>query len=176
VAVIGHEAEVTTLMLSAGWHPADPITLRSCLRISKSTVFKNPYEKAPVSNLYLWGRKQDLAFQFPLKDASQRHHVRFWKSEDVDDEGRPLWIGAATFDLKVGISHTTGQITHHIAHDIDTERDKLFKDLESTGLLEQVTWMEDFHEKLEGRNGGGDVYKTDGQLVIGRIRVLSREE
>ena len=33
--------------------------------------------------------------------------------------------GGATFDERVGLSHTTGQITHHIAPDVDTERDHL---------------------------------------------------
>jgi hypothetical protein len=171
VALIGSSEEITAIMVKAGWQPADPITLRSCLRIASSSVFKRAYEKAPVSNLYLWNRKHDLAFQFAMKNPRQRHHVRFWKSEDVDDEGRPLWVGGATFDTKVGISHTTGQITHHIAREIDAERDKLFKDLEDTGYLADVVWMENFHEHLHGRNGGGDLYHTDGHLAIGLIRL-----
>ena len=28
---------------------------------------------------------------------------------------RLTWIGATTFDVGVGVSHRTGQITHHIA-------------------------------------------------------------
>jgi hypothetical protein len=170
VALIGTKEDITTILVKAGWQPADDITMKSTLRIASSTLFKKPYDKAPVSNLFLWGRKQDLAFQQPMKNPRQRHHVRFWQSEDVDDEGRPLWIGAATFDTKVGFSHTTGQITHHIAPDIDTERDKLFKDLEATGFLVGVTWVEDFHEHGQGHNGGGDPYHTDGHLVVGTIR------
>ena len=34
-------------------------------------------------------------------------------------EGRSVWLGAASRDLGVGLSHYTGQITHHIVADID---------------------------------------------------------
>ena len=37
-------------------------------------------------------------------------------------EKRPVWLGAATFDRSVGVSHYTGAITHHIDADIDAER------------------------------------------------------
>ncbi len=171
VALIGTKNEVMKLMLAAKWYPADPLTFRSCLRIASATVRKRPYDEAPVSNLYLWGRKEDLAFEQPVgHDPRQRHHVRFWESDRVDAEGRPLWVGAATFDRAVGFSRTTGQITHRVAADVDTEREKLFADLEQTGRLAEVTIVLDFHTTHQGRNGGGDPWHTDGSLVLGVIK------
>ena len=41
-----------------------------------------------------------------------------------------MWVGAARFDARVGVSYTTGQTTHHTAPDIDAERDTLFADLQ----------------------------------------------
>jgi hypothetical protein len=35
------------------------------------------------------------------------------------DEARPVWLGSATFDRDVGFSRYTGQVTHHIAPDIE---------------------------------------------------------
>lgn len=175
VALVGSEAEITAVMLAAQWHPADPITLKSCLKIASDTVLRRAYEDAPVSNLYLWNRKEDLAFEQPVGlDPRQRHHVRFWRSATVDDVGRPLWMGAATFDQGVGLSHTTGQVTHHIAADIDAERDKLFGDLKQTGRLADVYFVDDFQEQREGRNGGGDPYHTDGRLAVGAIAPRDR--
>src|SRR5262249_31086220 len=143
---------------------------RSCLAIAKATVFKRPYDAAPVSNLYLWGRKQDLAFQQPVgSDPRRRHHARFWKSDNVDADGRPVWVGAAIYDERVGLSHTTGQITHHTGADIDAERDYLFKDLEATGDLSETFVVDGFHKTLRGRNGGGDPWHTDGRLFVGVI-------
>jgi hypothetical protein len=123
-----------------------------------------------VSNLYLWGRKEDLAFEQPVGDnPRQRHHVRFWRADQVDRDGRPVWVGAAIYDTRVGFSDTTGQITHHTAADIDAERDKLFRDLEQTGGLSEVYTIKGFHKILQGRNGGGDPWHTDGRLDVGVI-------
>ncbi len=76
----------------------------------------------PVSNLFLFGRKADLAFEKPLGDSPrERHHVRFWRTEKTH-AGRPAWIGSAAFDIGVELSRTTGQVTHHISPDSDAER------------------------------------------------------
>lgn len=168
VALVGTEKELVAAMLAAQWFPADPVTLKSSLKIALDTVFHRTYADAPVSSLFVWGRKQDLAFEQPAGgDPRRRHHVRFWRSEQVDEDGRPLWIGAATFDTKVGFSHTTGQITHHIAPDVDAERDKLMNDLSQASRLTAQYWVDGFQETLEGRNGGGDPYHTDGRLAVG---------
>ena len=168
VALIGEKAEVIRIILAAQWRPADPLTLRSCLEIAVTTVFERPYDDAPVSNLYLWGRKEDLAFEQPVgPDPRQRHHVRFWRSDNADADGRPIWIGSATYDKGVGLSHTTGQITHHIAADVDAERDHLMQNLQQTGALAEIYNVDDFHKIRKGRNGGGDPWYTDGKLSVG---------
>jgi hypothetical protein len=168
VALVGTEADVHVAMLNARWYPADPITLRSAMRIAAGVVFDRPYDNAPVSSLYLWGRKEDLAFEQPLgNDPRRRHHVRFWQSEKRDARGRPLWMGAATFDTRVGLSHTTGQITHHISADVDMERDKVIADLTQAGDLSRVQWIDGFHKEVSGTNGGGDPWHTDGRLAVG---------
>jgi hypothetical protein len=172
VALIGTKAEVMKIMLAAKWYPADPLTLKSCLEIAEASVFKRPDDEAPVSNLYLFGRKQDLAFEQPVGDnPRQRHHVRFWRTDKTDPDGRPLWVGSAVYDKRVGFSHTTGQITHVTAADIDAERDKLFHDLEETGDLSEVQVIDGFHKELKGKNGGGDPWYTDGKLFLGVIAV-----
>ena len=58
------------------------------------------------------------------------------------------------------------RITHHIDADVDAERDKLLADLRQTPLMAAVQWIVGFQEKLEGRNGGGDPYDTDGRLPV----------
>ncbi len=170
VALIGTETELKKLMLAAKWYPADPLTLRSCLEIAEASVLTRPYDEAPVSNLYLFGRKQDLAFEQPVgDDPRQRHHVRFWRTDVTDQDGRPVWVGSAVYDKRVGLSRRTGQVTHVTAADVDTERDYLFHDLEGTGDLSEVYVVNDFHKVREGRNGGGDPWHTDGRLFVGVI-------
>jgi hypothetical protein len=175
VAFVGSLEDLHLAMLEAGWFPADPITLKSSLKIVAGTVFHRSYVDAPVSNLMVWGRRQDLAFEQPVgKDPRRRHHVRFWRSDKLDNQGRPLWIGAATYDTKVGLAHNTHQITHHIDPEIDKERDKLLTDVERTGNLSAIDWIDGFQEKLSGKNGGGDPYRTDGRLAVGVLIARNR--
>ena len=170
VALIGTETEMKTILLAAKWYPADPLTLRSCLEIADATVLKRPYADAPVSSLYLFGRKENLAFEQPVgDDPRHRHHVRFWRAERAAADGRPVWVGSAVYDERVGLSRTTGQITHVTAPDIDTERDYLFQCLKATSDLAENYFVDDFHKVRKGRNGGGDPWETDGRLCVGMI-------
>jgi hypothetical protein len=174
VALIGSQADLQRIMLAARWFPADPLGLGSDVKIAADTVLKRPYDDAPVSNLYLWGRKEDLAFEQPVgDDPRQRHHVRFWKSIELDAQGRPAWMGSATYDQRVGLSHTTGQITHHIDGNVDAERNHLFENLQQTGELTEVNAIDDFHKVRKGTNGGGDAWHTDGKLMTGVITTKS---
>lgn len=167
LSLIGHERDVWAAMTAAGWYPADALSVRSSLHIAESTIFHRAYLAAPVSNLFLYGRKEDLAFEKPAgRDPRERHHVRFWKAPQLDEQGRPCWMGAATFDRSVGFSHTTGQITHHIAATIDVERDSLVADLQRADRAQSLDWKSDFQPQPQGKNGGGDHWQTDQRLAV----------
>ena len=171
VALIGTKDDVIKIMLAVRWYPADKLTFRSSLRIAEASVLKREYEDAPVSSEFLFGRKQDLAFEQAVNDNPRhRHHVRFWETDKLDPDGRPVWLGAAIFDKRVGLSRTTGQITHETAPDIDAERDKLFDDLKKTDDLAEFIIVPEFHKIREGRNGEGNPWHTDGDLYEGVIK------
>ena len=72
--------------------------------------------------------------------------------------------GAVTYDRGVGFSHTDAQITHHIAPDIDAERDLLTADLEGAKVVVSTYEVSGIGPTLNGRNGGGDSYYTDGEI------------
>ncbi len=174
LGLVGAEKAVVQAMLDAGWTPADPVSWRTSLGIARSVLEKRPYPTAPVSSLFVFGRKQDLAFEKAATaggSASRRHHVRFWRADDLGTGGVPFWLGAATFDRSVGFSHLTGQITHHIAADIDAERNAVIAGLRELGWLIQEYQVTGVGATLFGRNGGGDRYDTDGELTIGVLAV-----
>jgi hypothetical protein len=80
LALLGSKEEVIRAMIAANWSPADPLTFRSSVDIALASVLRLPDEQAPVSDLFLFGRKQDLAFEEPVgNNPRQRHHVRFWR-------------------------------------------------------------------------------------------------
>jgi len=168
VGLIGTRDEVERSLKAAGWYPADPHTIGSDLEIAASAALGFRYADAPVSGMVLWGRKQDLAYEQPVRGgARRRHHVRFWQSLKGGPDGRPLWIGAATYDCSLGFVRHTLKITHRIAPDVDTERDKLIEDLASAGRLETIYQVTGTGQKLYGRTANGDWYFTDGELTVG---------
>ncbi|MGA2288983.1 LssY C-terminal domain-containing protein [Bradyrhizobium sp.] len=170
IGLVGDNKDVLCAMQAAGWYPADPVTLRSSIEIVGSVVLNRPYRAAPVSNLYYLDRREDLVFEKPAgKSADHRHHARFWKVFDAGEENRPVWLGAATFDRSVGVSHYTGAFTHHIAADIDAERKLIAADLEAAAMVEAKYQVTGIGPTLTGRNGGGDPYYTDGEVWILRL-------
>jgi hypothetical protein len=141
VGFVGSKEDVLRAMHASGWFPADPITLRTSIEIVGSVVLDRPYHNAPVSPLYYEGKKEQLAFEKPDgRSADKRHHVRLWLVLEKGNDGRPVWLGSITFDRGVGLSHDTGQVTHHIEPYIDTERDLLMRE--------------------------GDPYYTDGEIDV----------
>jgi hypothetical protein len=176
VGLIGDNADVLCAMNAAGWFPADPVTLKSSIEIVGSVLLDYHYRDAPVSSLYYLDRREDLAFEKPSgKSPDHRHHVRFWKVLEQGQEKRPVWLGDATFDKGVGVSHYTGAVTHHIDADIDLERKRLATDLEAAGMVDAKYQVTGVGPTVDGRNGGGDLYYTDGEVWILRLVVACQK-
>ena len=170
VGLVGEQRDVLCAMNAAGWYPADPVTLRSSIEIAGSVLLDRPYRDAPVSPLFYLDRREDLAFEKPVgNSADHRNHVRFWKVLNEGEEKRPVWLGDATFDKSVGVSRYTGAITHHIDADIDAERMLLATDLETAGMVTAKYQVTGVGPTVAGRNGGGDLYYTDGEVWILRL-------
>lgn len=171
VGLVGAEAQLLRAMARAGWDTADAVTLKTAIEIGESVLFDRPYPDAPVSRLLYDGRPQDLAFEKPVGDsADRRHHVRFWRTSTTAEDGRPLWLGSASFDRGVGFSHDTGAITHHIGPDLDAERNLLMADLSQAGVLASIRTIDGVGATETGRNGEGDPYFTDGLAEVGVLR------
>jgi hypothetical protein len=170
VGLIGAREDVVSAFHGAGWYPADPITLKSSLEIVGSVLFDRSYKDAPVSPLYFDGRREDLAFEKAVgTSADRRQHVRLWKVLQSGVDGRPVWLGSASFDSGVTLSRDTGQVTHKIAPNIDQERDRLIGDLDRARMLVDVFQVKGVGPTLNGRNGEGDPYYTDGEIWMAKL-------
>lgn len=170
IGLIGSEQDIVCAMHVAGWYPADPITWHTSLDIIGSVLLDRPYHDAPVSPLFYRGVKQLLAFEKPDgTSADRRSHLRLWKVLESGDEGRPVWLGAATFDRDVGLSRYTGAVTHRIAPNIDQEREQLTNDLDNARVVQAIYQVSGVGPTLNGRNGEGDLYFTDGDIWISRL-------
>jgi LssY C-terminus len=172
VGLVGSKEDVVRAIHAAGWFPADPITLRTSIEIVGSVVLDRPYHDAPVSPLFYEGKKEQLAFEKPDgRSADKRHHVRLWQVLEKGTDGRPVWLGSVTFDRGVGLSRDTGQVTHHIASDIDAERDLLMRDLQEAEMVQTFFEISGTGPTLLGRNGEGDPYYTDGEIDVASLVV-----
>lgn len=169
VVLIGTEFEVTRAMLASGWYAADQSAARSCLGLIGATVLRSSCFICPVTNLYLNGRKQDIAFDQPARNSlGKSHHVRFWAATPSDSDDRPMWVGAAALDVRVGLTHH--QVTYHVDADVDAERDYLLQTLKESNALTESYRIEHYHGVLTGKSGCGDPWHTDGALLAGVIR------
>ncbi len=66
-------------------------------------------------------------------------------------------------------------LTHRIAADVDTERDLLPADLTKASALLTTHWIGGFHKIMQGRNGGGDSWHTDGRLPVATLSELPQQ-
>lgn len=157
IAVVGSLQQLTSAMSAAGWHQADERTPASLMRAGLSILLKRHYPTAPFSNLYLFGRRQDIGFQIQLdNNPAHRHHVRFWGLIENNDPkylehalfwrrhheppapGKILWLGAASKDIGFGIIRHNAQLTHMIHPDTDAERDLILNHLKQARKIKRI--------------------------------------
>lgn len=174
LAFIGSEADIKKAMEKAGWKLADELGGSSTYKMIQSSIVRKSYPNAPVSSLFLFGNKQNFAYQQEVGGTtSKRHHIRFWKVPEgwfLPGGYTADWLAAGTYDRKVGFSLFTFQITHKIEADIDEERDFVIKSLQKTNKNITVKTVEHYSSAYHDRNGGGDKIKTDGALPFVTIK------
>lgn len=177
LALRGSEAQVHQAMTAAGWTLAEEITVRSSWRMMVAILTRCSYPQAPVSSLFLFGRRQDFAYQQEVDgNPGKRHHVRFWRCPQgwlLPGGHQVDWLAAGTYDKSVGLSLFTLQITHKVDENTDIERDYIVQSALKARASIEVTTLKDFSTGYHSRNGGGDTIQTDGDLPVlevGRVR------
>lgn len=170
IALIGTETEIQIAFSKAGWARADSLSRKSDLAIAWSVLLHRPDSTAPLSSLYLYGRRQDVAYEREVgRSASRRHHARLWLANGITDHGRPIWIGDATYDERAGLSKRRLAPTHHIQADVDRERDTVLADLAAAGQLVERYTVTGLGPRVNAHNAEGDRFDTDGELAVGVI-------
>lgn len=166
IKIVATGPQLATAFASAGWFRADEIALITSVRITLDALLRRQYASAPVSNLYLYGRPQEYAFQCPGSSVHERDHVRFWDTGERAKDGRPIWIGAATEDIAVTISRANYLPTHKIAPDVDRERNMIVRELIESGWIIDQKWEPGLGRPIETKNATGDIYFTDGRVAV----------
>jgi hypothetical protein len=189
IGIIATRRQLIGAMEQSGWHLADPRGFKNLLRAVLSIIVGEVYRNAPVSGLYLFGRKQDLAFEIPTEGGGgSRHHVRFWAT--TYEPGQKLsirnihwhyrqthvygdsllWVGAASLDVGLSFIRHNMQITHMIAPDTNQERKLIVNQLTAAGLVKKTETIKLGQPyRLVNRVWRGSLH-TDGKMNIVRLK------
>jgi hypothetical protein len=175
VVIVGESADVLNSLSRSGWSFTHRIDLRSIRREVGAAIAGSSYPVAPVSSLYVFGRRQDVALQRARHSIAQRNHMRLWLAP-YRFESRPVWIGQVSRDIGVKVTPKSPTLTTHIIDpEVDTTREYLFHSLIAQGFVDRFGFVKGSAAGTPSEprmNLTGDPYHSDGlRLVV----ILSTE-
>jgi hypothetical protein len=167
IVLIGEPRELYYAVIRAGWDETETVTATSGWKTAASFFSGGAYRYSPVSSLYLFGRKQDVALQRIRENIHERNHFRLWLAP-MTFEGQTVWIGQISRDI--GVRFTTKTITtHKIDPDVDETREFLVENLAYNQVLDRFAYVGGVGETpMDAPRGNltGDPWFTDGQRAV----------
>jgi LssY C-terminus len=163
LVIVGSRQEIQRAFTEAGWLEPARASGQSVWQSTRAIIAEVGYGKAPVSDLYLYGRKEDLAFAKMLNTVAKRHHLRLWRTDVHTADGREIWLGASTHDF--GYDVRPGVVSHAIDPDLDDERAKVGADLAAAKLVRAEQLVTRANPLSTGLTATGATWKTDGRLL-----------
>jgi hypothetical protein len=169
IVFVGSLEDVRAALVPLGWDISAAATAASVGQMASAFLFSDRLRYAPVSDLYLFGRPQDLAFQKARPTIVERNHLRLWLAP-VTYRGRPVWLGQVSRDAGVKL---TGELwpptTHRIDPDVDEAQAYLLQDLFSGGRLERFAYTVAVNAAppdAPERNAEGDPWFSRGRRAV----------
>ena len=169
LVIIGDSEAVWPAFLRSGWDPTAAMAAGSVLKTGIFGIFGGAYRYAPISNLYVYGRAQDIALQKVRSNIHFRNHLRLWLAP-VTFKGLPVTIGQISRDIGSRFTTKSSTLTtHRIDPNVDDTRATLVQDFIYAQAL-----------KAYARGGGvgfvspeaprgnltGDPWFTDGNRAV----------
>jgi hypothetical protein len=175
IAFEGTESGILAAFGKIDWLRADPLSTEDDLRLAMAALRNGKYPRAPVSNLYLFGRAEDFAVEHELGSVSSRDHARFWDTARKDPVTHlELWIGDCSRDIAIKILRTKHGLprgtTHRIDGHLDVERNLIVDDMKNAHLASAVIMEPGIGHVANLHNSTGDQLFTDGQAAVVVLR------
>jgi len=164
LVIVGQADQIVNAFQQAGWSEAKKLGPKSTMGTVRAVTSEEGYSQAPVSQLYLYGHVEDLAFEKMLNTFMKRHHLRLWRTTVSAPGRREIWLGAATHDI--GLDVHFGVVSHAIDPDLDAERSKVGADLIAGGQVAAEQLVTRPNPLSEGKTATGGAWKTSGQLLV----------
>jgi hypothetical protein len=169
VVLVGTGQDTIAALTAGGWSFTEAITVDSVRRMVGAAIAEKALLTAPVSSLYAFGRKQDVALQRGRSTISQRNHMRLWLAP-FRCEGRPVWVGQVSRDIGVKATRKSPTLTTHVIDPIvDESREYLLHSLlhrDAVGRFAFVRGVGEAGPDRPRENLTGDSYITDGHRLV----------
>jgi LssY C-terminus len=165
--LVGSEQQVKDALNAANWHVADIDTKEAVLKAVLQTYQKQDYLQMPMSQLYLFGRKQDYGYELAqaYSVVASRHHFRIWKAPTTWN-GQTVWAGAGTHDIGFEKDQRNGKVTHKIDPAVDGERDNIGQTLQASGKVKSLYYYLPPDPVQGAKNATGGGYHSDGRILV----------
>lgn len=169
MVLVGTGENVLAALSSSGWTFTEAITVDSVRRMVGAAIAEKSMMTAPVSALYAFGRKQEIALQRGRSNISQRNHMRLWLAPFRCD-GQPVWVGQVSRDIGVKLTRKSPTLTTHVIDPVvDESREYLLHSLLFHEAVDRFAFVrgvgEATHESPRS-NLTGDAYITDGMRLV----------
>jgi len=167
--LVGESADVLNSLSRSGWSFTHRIDFRTIRREVGAAIGGTAYPVAPVSSLYVFGRKQDVALQRARRSIAQRNHMRLWLAP-FRFENRPVWIGQVSRDIGVKVTPKSPTLTTHIIDpQVDATREYLLHSLIGQGFVDRFGFVKGSAAGTPSQprmNLTGDPYHSDGMRLV----------
>ncbi len=165
--LVGSQQQVQSALEAANWHVADTDNKEAVMKAVLETYQKKDYLAMPMSQLYLFGRKQDFGYELAAAYSvvASRHHFRIWKAPSAWN-GQALWAGAGTHDIGFEKDQRNGSVTHKIDPAVDGERDNIGQTLQQSGKVKSMSYYLPPDPVQGAKNATGGGYHSDGRILV----------
>ena len=167
LVLISEPIDLYYAVLRAAWDETEVVTAASGFKTAMSFLTGGEYRYSPVSSLYLFSRRQDIALQKIRDNIHERNHFRLWLAP-MTFEGKPVWVGQISRDIGVRFTRKT-ITTHKIDPDVDETREFLVENLAYKQVIEKIAYVGGVGAaSIDEPRGNltGDPYYTDGLRVV----------
>lgn len=169
LVIVGEGSRMMSAMSECDWAFTHRIDGTTVWRMITAALAGNPYLTAPVSSLYVFGRKQDVAFQRSRTNLSQRNHLRLWRAP-FTVEGKPVWVGQVSRDIGIKLTTKSPTFTTHVIDPmVDESRQFVLESLLFRLRISDFGFTRASTAATRERprqNLTGDSYFTDGLRLV----------
>jgi undecaprenyl-diphosphatase len=167
IIIVGNKDVLEKAFTTSGWYLLDKINLKTSLKIVNSVIKKESYHQTPGLPVFWDTQPNNFGFGRPTPEdlASSRHHIHFWETPFITQDGQSIWVGTAHFDEEIKKKFNIILPIHTTELMVDNEREYVKSELEKNKFIKSSEKI-NLTGLLYGAKKSGNNFLTDGQAYI----------